>query len=52
MAMNPDTMDFFWENLRALNRTKLKGVWMMELGNQTIRNATKKKYKIRTGKSM
>ena len=51
MAMNPDTMDFFWENLNALGRTKLKGVWLMELGNQTIRNPTKKKYKIRTGKS-
>ena len=51
MAMNPDTMDFFWENLKALNRTELKSVWMMELGNQTIRNPTKKKYKIRTGKS-
>lgn len=50
MAINPDTMDFFWENLRALNRTNLKGVWMMELGNQSIRNATKDKYKIRYGK--
>lgn len=51
MAMNIDTMDFFWENLKALNRTKLKGVWMMELGNQTIRQPTKDKYKIHTGKS-
>ncbi len=51
MAMNPDTMDFFWENLKALGRTNLKGVWLLELGNQTIRDATKEKYNISTGKS-
>lgn len=51
MAINIDTMDFFWENLKALNRTDLKGVWMMELGNQTIRQPTKEKFDISTGKS-
>jgi len=51
MAINIDTMDFFWENLRVLNRTNLKNVWLMELGNQCIRHPTKNKYHISTGKS-
>jgi hypothetical protein len=51
MGINVDTMDFFYDSLYSMNIKNLNGVWLLELGNQGIRNPVKEKYKIKTGKS-
>jgi hypothetical protein len=53
MGIHIDTLDFFYETLRASNHvcTTLEHKWMLELGNQIIRDDAKKRYNIRTGKS-
>ena len=51
MGINVDTMDFFYESIKRVGITSLKDVWLLELGNQCIRNEVKRKYKFKTGKS-
>ena len=51
MGINADTLDFLYESLSAAGITKLNDLWMMELGNQCIRDKAKAQYGIATGKS-
>lgn len=51
MGINVDTMDFFYEVIQGRGIKSLKDVWLLELGNQCIRNEVKRKYKCRSGKS-
>lgn len=49
MGIHIHNLDFFWESVSKAGITSLKGLWLMELGNQTIRVDTKDKYCIRSG---
>lgn len=49
MGIHATTLDFFWETIGK--DTSLKDKWLLELGNQAMRNDTKKAYGFKSGKS-
>jgi len=44
MGIHAFALDMLYESLKAVGITSLKGKWMLELGNQIIRNDAKKKF--------
>ena len=49
MGVHTDTLDFFWETIGK--DTSLKDKWMLELGDQYLRNDARRNYEIETNMS-
>jgi hypothetical protein len=51
MGVHAFALDMMYESLKTAGINSLKGKWMLELGNQVLRNDARKKYSIETAYS-